>query len=103
MLHKGTSLYKPDRTHDLLKLKTSHDAEAEVIGYSPGKGKYVGQVGALLMKMPNGLEFKLGSGLSDYLRKNPPPIGSIVTYRYNGFTKRGIPRFARYLRMREII
>ncbi|MGW8127572.1 MAG: hypothetical protein ACWGG5_04200 [Stenotrophomonas sp.] len=32
---------------------------------------------------------------------SPPAIGSLVTYRYNGLTRNGLPRFARFLRVRE--
>ncbi len=100
MLHQQDALYKTGRSSDLLKLKTYQDTEAEVIGYRPGKGKYQGMVGALVVKMPDGKTFAIGSGLTDALRQNPPPIGAQVTYRYNGFTKKGLPRFARFLRVR---
>lgn len=38
--------------------------------------------------MPNGQIIKIGSGLKDEDRKNPPKIGSIVTYKFNGLTKK---------------
>ncbi len=101
MLHHQDALYKTGRSSDLLKLKSYQDTEAEVIGYRPGKGKYQGMVGALVVKMPDGKTFAIGSGLTDALRQNPPPIGALVTYRYNGFTKKGLPRFARFMRVRE--
>ncbi|MBZ0108018.1 MAG: hypothetical protein K8F52_05075 [Candidatus Scalindua rubra] len=44
---------------------------------------------------------KIGTGFSDQERDNPPPIGSIVTFRYYGFYKSGIPKFASFLRIRE--
>ncbi|MEH8020568.1 DNA ligase [Rheinheimera metallidurans] len=99
MLHHQDALYKTGRTTDLLKLKSYLDTEATVIGYRPGKGKYQGMVGALLVKNAAGQEFAIGSGLTDALRKNPPAIGSTITYRYNGLTKHGLPRFARFLRI----
>lgn len=101
MLHQQDALYKTGRSSDLLKLKTYQDTEADVIGYRPGKGKYQGMVGALIVKMPDGKTFAIGSGLTDELRQTPPPIGSVVTYRYNGLTKHGLPRFARFLRLRQ--
>ena len=94
-------MYKTGRSSDLLKLKTYQDTEAEVIGYRPGRGKYQGMVGALVVKTPEGKEFAIGSGLTDELRRTPPQIGSIITYRYNGLTKHGLPRFARFLRVRQ--
>ncbi|WP_213999398.1 DNA ligase [Arsukibacterium sp.] len=101
MLHHQDALYKTGRSSDLLKLKTYQDSEAQVIGYRPGKGKYRGMVGALVVKTPEGKTFAIGSGLTDALRQTPPPIGAMVTYRYNGLTKNGLPRFARFLRIRQ--
>ena len=106
MLHRGSSIYKGVRSDDLLKVKTHDDAEAKVIGHVPGKGKYAGQLGALLVEMPavdgqKAKRFKLGTGLSNAQRQNPPAIGSQVTYRYRGLTDSGIPRFASFMRLRE--
>lgn len=101
MLHHQDAHYKTGRSADLLKLKTYQDAEATVIGYRPGRGKYQGMVGALVVRTPDGLEFAIGSGLTDALRQTPPAIGSEITYRYNGYTSNGIPRFARFLRERQ--
>lgn len=101
MLHHQDALYKTGRSSDLLKLKSYQDTEAQVIGYRPGNGKYQGMVGALVVKTADGKTFGLGSGLTDALRQNPPKIGTVVTYRYNGFTNKGLPRFARFLRVRQ--
>ena len=106
MLHRGSSLYKGARNDDLLKVKTHDDAEAKVVGHVPGKGKYAGQLGALLVEMPSvdgqsAKRFKLGTGLSDAQRQNPPAIGSQVTYRYRGLNDSGIPRFASFMRLRQ--
>ncbi len=106
MLHRGTSLYQGLRSDDLIKMKLHEDAEARVVGHVPGAGKYAGQVGALLVEIPGvdgkpAQRFKLGSGLSDALRRNPPPVGSVVTYRFRGTTDNGIPRFATFMRQRE--
>jgi len=100
MLRKITSRYQAGRSSDLLKLKKHQDAEAIVIGYKVGNGKYKGMMGALLVQLDNGLQFYVGSGFTDQLRKNPPEIGSKVTFRYNGYTSNGIPKFARYVRER---
>ena len=101
MLHHQDALYKTGRSSDLLKLKTYQDTEAEVIGYRPGKGKYRGMAGALIVKTPEGKTFAIGSGLTDAMRQTPPEIGTVVTYRYNGLTKNGLPRFARFLRVQQ--
>lgn len=101
MLHHQDALYKTGRSSDLLKLKSYQDTEAKVIGYRPGKGKYQGMTGALVVKTPDGKTFAIGSGLTDVLRQHPPKIGTVITYRYNGFTNKGVPRFARFLRVRQ--
>ena len=106
MLHRGSSLYKGVRNDDLLKVKMHDDAEAKVIGHVPGKGKYAGQLGALLVEMPvvdrnAAKRFKLGTGFNDAQRQNPPAVGSQVTYRYRGLNDSGIPRFASFLRLRD--
>ena len=101
MLHHGESIYTAGRTATLLKVKTSQDAEATVVDYSEGKGKYQGQVGALVVETGDGRRFKLGSGLSDNDRADPPPVGSTVTYKFFGLTANGLPRFASFLRIRN--
>ncbi|RZA21956.1 MAG: DNA ligase [Lysobacteraceae bacterium] len=101
MLHRVDARYHAGRSVDLLKLKPFDDAEARVVGYRPGKGKYTGMVGALLVEDAQGRRFALGSGLSDADRTAPPKPGSWVTFRYNGLTAKGTPRFARYLRVRH--
>jgi len=101
MLHHKDSLYEHKRSKSLLKLKKIYDAEAFVVAHINGKGKYKGMLGAMLMEMPNGTQFKLGSGLSDAQRVNPPAIGAVITYQYYGLTKNGKPRFASYLRIRN--
>lgn len=101
MLHKGSSLYRSGRSDDLIKLKTHEDTEALVVGHLPGKGKHAGRLGALLVEMPTGQRFKLGAGLTDADRADPPPIGSWVTYRFRGTHDGGLPRFASFVRVRS--
>ena len=100
MLHKGSSLYRSGRSDDLIKLKTHEDTEGLVVGHLPGKGKHAGRLGALLVEMPTGQRFRLGAGLTDADRADPPPIGSWVTYRFRGTHDGGLPRFASFVRVR---
>jgi DNA ligase-1 len=101
MLHRQNAFYHSGRSDDLLKVKPFEDAEAMVIGYKPGKGKNTGLMGAIKVRMNNGKAFYIGSGFTQQQRKNPPLIGSLVTYRYQGFTQAGIPRFAVFVRQRN--
>ncbi|MBP8278148.1 MAG: DNA ligase [Propionivibrio sp.] len=101
MLHRADAPYLTGRHDALLKMKPLYDAEATVVGHLPGRGKYLGMLGALRVRTEAGIEFSLGSGLNDVVRRAPPPVGTIITYRYREVTERGIPRFASYHRVRE--
>ena len=101
MLHRADALWQPGRTDALFKFKPELDEEGLVVGHQAGQGRLKGQTGALLLQMPSGQRFALGTGLSDELRRDPPPVGSWVTYRYRDRTPSGLPRFASFLRVRE--
>lgn len=101
MLHRADALYHTGRSDALLKLKPLNDAEAKVVGYVPGKGKYEGKMGALQVETADGKRFQIGTGFTDAVRAKPPAIGTLVTFTYRGLTKNGLPRFASYLRVRE--
>jgi DNA ligase-1 len=102
MLHHQNAYYHVGRSSQLMKLKQYQDAEATVINHISGKGKYHQQLGALLVKTTEGITFKIGTGFSDQQRRQPPPIGSTITYKYIGKTQRGVPRFASFLRIRPL-
>ena len=102
MLHREDSLYRAGRSADLLKVKPYLDAEARVIAHLPGKGRLDGVLGALLVEEEGtGTRFRLGSGFTDAQRRAPPPIGSLVTFKYQGRTARGLPRFPSFLRRKQ--
>jgi len=93
--------YIDKRTSKALKVKTFHDAECEVIGYTKGKGKYRDVIGAIECQLDDGTRFKIGSGLSNAQRINPPNIGEMITFQYQKFTKYGKPRFPIFVRVRN--
>jgi len=97
MIRKPGSEYEGHRSSTLMKIKTFYDAEAEVIGHDPGKGKHTGSTGALKCKMASGKVFRVGTGLSDSQRRKPPKIGSIIVYRFQELTPDGVPRFPSYV------
>lgn len=101
MLRQPESQYEPRRSPSLLKVKPYDDAEATVISYETGKGKLAGKLGALRVRTDDGREFSIGSGLTDAQRESPPPIGTVITYRFRGLTAKGMPRFPTYLRVRQ--
>jgi DNA ligase 1 len=100
MLHKANAPVTTGRSPVLLKLKPVSDAEGTVTAHIPGKGKYEGMLGALQIKTEDGHSVKIGTGFTDEQRKNPPAIGSTITYSYRDTTPSGKPRFAAFLRAR---
>lgn len=101
MLRRPESAYEAGRSPTLLKVKPYDDAEATVIAHEPGKGKFAGKLGALRVRTDDGREFSVGSGLTDADRESPPPVGTVITYRFRGLTAKGVPRFPSYLRVRR--
>lgn len=101
IIKDGSKEYFEGRSSSVLKVKLSQDMEAKVIGYKAGSGKFTGMMGSLQVQMSDGVQFFIGSGFSDEQRKNPPKIGDIVTFKYFGFTKNAIPKFASFLRVRK--
>lgn len=101
VLHLADAEYIDKRTDKILKFKPYFDAEALVLKHLSGSGKFAGLMGALLVQDRDGKQFRLGSGFDQELRKNPPPVGSWLTFRFRDVTEKGIPRFATYLRPYE--
>ena len=105
--------YERKRSKNALKYKKFKDAECEVTAINAGTGKYAGLMGSVTCKalsasgsnsdeqIASGVKFKIGSGFSDRDRANPPKIGSIITYKYQNLTAKGVPRFPVFLRVRE--
>ncbi len=93
-------LYTAGRSPEILKVKNYRDAEATVVGHLPGKGRNRGRLGALLVELADGTRFKIGSGFSDSVRETPPPLGTIITFKYYGTYQSGIPKFPSFLRVR---
>jgi len=99
MIRDPNSHYECRRSRSLLKVKTFEDDEAVIIGHEPGSGKYLGQCGALRVRNGKGIEFSVGSGMNDKMRARPPKIGTKITYKHQGVSDRGVPRFPTFLRI----
>lgn len=99
MLRQPESRYSGGRSSQLLKLKSQYDDECTVTRHYEGKGRNAGRLGAVGCKNRHG-EFRIGSGFKDKDRDNPPKIGAVITYRYRGFTQKGTPKFATFVRVR---
>src|SRR6185369_8999516 len=101
MLRQPGSMYVAGRSSTLLKVKTFHDAEALVVGHQDGAGRHKGRLGALLVRLPDGTDFAIGTGFSDRERSNPPAIGTTVTFRYQELSDAGVPRFPSWVGVRS--
>lgn len=69
MLRSPGSVWKPERSHQLVKVKKLDDAEGTVIGYTTGRetdlgSKLLGLMGALILRLDNGERLEL-SGFTD--------------------------------------
>lgn len=103
VIRDPAAVYQTGRLNVALKLKPYQDEECEVTGYRAGKGKYQNLVGSLKCRLKNQKLIHIGSGLSDQQRKSPPAIGSDITFKYNGLTAKGLPRFPVFLRERPLV
>jgi len=92
--------YHTGRSSYVLKVKKTFDMEGTVVGYNYKSDKKT--LKSLKLKLQNGVEFNLGGGFSDKDRLNPPKISKMVTFKYYGFTRYGKPKFASFLRVREV-
>jgi DNA ligase-1 len=101
MLRQPGSKYVAGRSSTLLKVKTFHDAEAIIVGHQAGAGRHKGRMGALLVRLPDGADFAIGTGFSDKERENPPAIGATVTFRYQELSDGGVPRFPSWVGVRH--
>jgi len=101
VVRNPNALYIDKRSSEALKVKSFQDDECVIVGYTKGHGKFEGLVGALLCNW-QGRTLKIGSGLSDADRRNPPKIDENITFKYNGLTRKGNPKFPVFLRVRKI-
>ncbi len=100
MLRQPRSRYEVGRSLTLLKVKSFRDAEARVLEHQPGAGRHKGRLGALLVELADGTRFSVGTGFSDAERESPPPVGAVVSFRYQELSEAGVPRFPSYVGVR---
>ncbi|RXJ90620.1 DNA ligase [Arcobacter sp. CECT 8983] len=87
------------RSSNILKVKNFSDMEGEVIGIN--MSKKTGVLKSLKVKLENGTTFNLGTGFTKVQREKSFKVGTIVSFKYYGFTKNGKPKFASFLRVRK--
>ena len=102
ILRRGAGKYKSGRTDDFLKLKKLDDAEAIVVAHNPGKGKFTGMLGSITARtVTRGIMFRIGTGFTHAERQDPPPVGATITFKHQGLTDSGKPRFPVFWRIRS--
>ena len=99
VLRNPNTPYQTGRLSSALKVKQHSDTECIVQEILAGKGKYKNKMGAVLCQMNNGQQIKIGTGFSDKERENPPGIGSEITFKYYGLSKKSKPKYPVYLRI----
>jgi DNA ligase-1 len=127
MIRDPSACWMPKRHIGILKYKPFLDDEAIVIGFVAGEegktGNLLGHIGALIVEW-NGIEFRLGTGMTFEERRvtdvahkwaaaHPGEecreqmsgnhrfsLGSKVTFKYRELTDDGVPKEARYWRVR---
>ena len=117
MIKHPLSSYENGRSNYMLKYKPAFDREAVIVDYKMGDpdSKYKGMLGSFICRPlinhdtymsvdENDNHIFTLSGMDDKIRKNylkSHPKGTIITYECSGFTDKGVPRFGRYLRIRD--
>ena len=99
------ALYRRGRGYEVMKVKSFHDADVEVLRVEEGKGKFRDMCGTLIVDY-NGVEVGVGSGMDDELRQeiwgNPHDfIGRLIEVRYQEVTPDGSLRFPTFIHFRN--
>lgn len=104
IVYKDYNCYPKD-ARGILKRKPMHDSEFICVRVIEGRGKRKGHVGAFICRTYEGAEFKVGGGQVDYptLAKllTSPPIGKMLTCRYQHTSDGGIPLCAQFISVRD--
>lgn len=96
MLRRPGSFYEAGRSQTLLKAKNVFDDEAVVTGYVAGTRQHKGRTGSLVCRW-NGVEFRVGTGLSIEDRERPPAVGTRIKFTYIALSDDGVPKHTAYV------
>lgn len=97
IVREAAAMYEPGRSMGLQKIKQFDDAEFEVTGVQPGRGR-MSDCAIFTCSTTNGATFtcKMEGALDTlkpYLANPDMVIGKMLTVRYQGLTNGGVPRF----------
>lgn len=98
--------YLGRKSNKLIKFKTMHSMDCEVVGIYEGTGKNEGRMGGLNLIQENGEKCDVGTGFSDEDRdwmwaNKDNVIGRIAEIKYQEMTNDNIMRFPIFLRWRD--
>ena len=91
LLRDPKGFYVKGKSSSVLDVNAFHYEEAEIIGHEQGKGKYEGLTGGLQVQNVYGIVFSVTTGMTDAWRKNPPKIGSKISYKFQSVNDMGVP------------
>ena len=99
-------IYEYRRSYSWMKMKPIETIDIKIISVEEGDGKYKNQLGAFICKLSNGSEVRVGSGLSDFDRKEywmkqKQLIGKMIEVKYQELTKKSSLRFPIFKRFRQ--
>lgn len=101
ILHRDDALYRQPAPDDLLEMRPFQRGQGLVVAVIHGRGHGRTPMLGLLLRGHGGHLVRLTDGFSPAQRRHPPPIGSVVAYKFYGYTRDGRPRFMRFLKVRE--
>lgn len=109
VLKEPNHYYKHSRSNLWMKMKECHTIEGRVVDFQEGNDKFTGMLGALIVKLSNNVEARVGSGFTDKMRKdfwdnrNKPESleGSIIEIEYHERTIDMSLRHARFVKIRH--
>lgn len=94
-----TKDYHTGRTPHVLKIKNVQDMEGIVVGINMNEKTKL--LKSLIVKLDNEITFNLGNGFTKEQRIKGFKIGTVVNFKYYGFTKYGKPKFASFIHERK--
>ena len=101
MLRQPESRYEVGRSLTLLKVKSFHDAEARVLEHLKGAGRHKGRLGACSWSWPTARSSRSEPASPTPNARPPPPVGSVITFRFQELSDGGVPRFPSYVGVRR--
>jgi ATP-dependent DNA ligase len=92
ILKNSKSLYTKGRSVNVLEARSRFEKQAIIVGYERKEGETEGPIKSIRVRSNDGKEFLINRGLRDDMRKDPPKVGTVITYKYSGEVSAGKPK-----------